>query len=318
MKTGSGSRLGLPFGAQIYESKEGLKSAYRRWLETIGYTKGSIKLLVAIIEEWSEFITAENIETLIGVDAKMMIRYVQYLQKRVGNRGLKNSTINNKIYALNKLAEFLLKNHQIILPVQARYLDDDKTERQIFSRSEIEKLYRVAESDRIGMRDIVMLSLCYGCGLRRGECAGLNIVDVLFDRNLIYIRRTKTYHERLVPMTEKVKIDIENYLLYSRPLLDKGRERKALLLSRRGLRISTGNLNSRFKRLMKMVGLGDRKMNLHNLRHSIATHLLQGGMKLSDIQQFLGHRSIESTQIYTHILHQIQPSVTADNYTNAE
>ncbi len=302
MKTGSVS----PFGSQIYKSKEGLKKAYRQWLEAYNYTKETIKLLIAIIDEWSEFLEVENIETLIGVDAKMMIRYIQYLKKRSRNRGLKNSTINNKIYALSKLAEYLLKNHQIILPLHVRYLDDDKTERQIFSRSEIEKLYRVAESDRIGMRDIVMLSLCYGCGLRRGECAGIDTEDVLFDRNLLYIRRTKTYHERLVPMTEKIKLDIENYILYSRPLLEKGRERKALLLSRRGLRISRGNLNSRFKRLIRMAGLGDRKMNLHNLRHSIATHLLQGGMKLSDIQQFLGHRSIESTQIYTHILHNIQ------------
>ncbi len=302
MKKGSGS----PFGSQIYDSKEDLKRAYRRWLETYNYTKGTINLLVAIIEEWREFLEAENMETLIGVDAKMMIRYIQYLQKRSGNRGLKNSTINNKIYALSKLAEYLSKNHQIILPLHVRYLDDDKTERQIFSRSEIEKLYRVAESDRIGMRDIVMLSLCYGCGLRRGECAGLDIEDVLFDRSLIYIRRTKTYYERLVPITEKIKTDIENYLLYGRPLLEKGKERKALLLSRLGLRVSRGNLNSRFKRLMKMAGLEERKMNLHNLRHSIATHLLQGGMKLTNIQQFLGHKSIESTQIYTHILHQIQ------------
>ena len=153
-----------------------------------------------------------------------------------------------------------------------------------------------------------MLSLCYGCGLRRGECAGLNIEDILFDRNLVYIRRTKTYYERLVPMTEKIKTDIENYLLYGRPLLVKDERRKALLLSRRGNRISKGQLHCRFTRLLKLAALKDenKKMSLHNLRHSIATHLLQSGMRLSDIQQFLGHRSLESTQIYTHILHQIQ------------
>ena len=133
----------------------------------------------------------------------------------------------------------------------------------------------------------------------------MNQNDILLEKELVYVRKGKGYKERYVPLTGKNKEDIENYLNYSRPYLlnDKkpacpvGRE-TALLLNVNGKRLKTV-----FERIQKLKAEAriNKPIGSHTLRHSIATHLLQSGMKLEHIQRFLGHSSLESTQIYTHL-----------------
>jgi len=98
-------------------------------------------------------------------------------------------------------------------------------------------------------------------------------------------------------------------MIYSRPYLTRKKPNQlSLMVGFRGHRIQNSGLNYRLKLLLKTTGISDYKkgLSLHSLRHSIGTHLLQKGMKLDDIRQFLGHLSLESTQIYTHIIHEIE------------
>jgi site-specific recombinase XerD len=150
-----------------------------------------------------------------------------------------------------------------------------------------------------------MLALYYGCGLRLNEGVQLDVSDLLFEKGLLLVRKGKGNKERYVPMTQAVKEDLKNYLSNSRPMLLGERGEDALLLNYRGKRISGEMLLLRLRRLQahsSQAGLAGKVIGMHSLRHSIATHLLHNGMKLVQIARFLGHSSIESTQIYTQVV----------------
>ncbi|MBU0763610.1 MAG: tyrosine-type recombinase/integrase, partial [Bacteroidetes bacterium] len=121
-----------------------------------------------------------------------------------------------------------------------------------------------------------------------------------------YVRKTKNNYERYVPMSRGVICDLERYLYDARPiLLIEGSNDTALFISERGGRISAFSMDKRLEQLKKKtVVLHHRPAGLHALRHSIATHLLQRGMEQENIALFLGHRSLDSTQVYTHIVNQ--------------
>lgn len=160
------------------------------------------------------------------------------------------------------------------------------------------------------MRDTAMLDIYYGCGLRRSEGQALQVQDLGLDKGLLYVRKGKGYKQRLVPVAAAVGLRLHNYLKYARPvLIDTGSSanKEAFFIGSRGSGQVQGScLYERLKRLMKLTGIYERKpgAGLHTLRHSIATHLLESGMSLEDISKFLGHSTLESTQIYTHIVHE--------------
>ena len=143
-----------------------------------------------------------------------------------------------------------------------------------------------------------MLAIYYGCGLRRNEGVGLDIKDVLTERALLHVRKGKNYKERYVPMTEQVKTDLQHYIELARYTQDHSTH--ALLVSKKRTRITGGTLAKRFKQLLVAAQI-HKPATLHTLRHSIATHLLEGGMRLHHISRFLGHSSLSSTQIYVHV-----------------
>jgi len=160
--------------------------------------------------------------------------------------------------------------------------------------------YEAATGTPLGLRDKAMLALYYGCGLRKNEGLGLNAGDILPEKDLILVR--KGYKARYVPLTGPNKTDLENYLIYGRPYLLNGRKEEALLLTTSGRRLKAPF--ERIQKLKREAGI-TKPLGLHTLRHSIATHLLQSGMPLEQIRRFLGHSSLESTQIYTHIVHEL-------------
>jgi integrase/recombinase XerD len=133
----------------------------------------------------------------------------------------------------------------------------------------------------------------------------LNINDILFDTNLLYVRKGKGNRERYVPMNKQVKADLQEYIFNQRNELLNNKKSEALLLGRRGERWSVHGMYSRLQLLKSQTNneaLKQKSFGLHILRHSIATHLLQSGMKLEYISRFLGHKSLETTQKYTHLV----------------
>lgn len=288
-----------------------LREGYQAWLATMGYSESVVYYNPSYLNEFLYFLEQRQISSIENVDNEVIESYIYYLKHRKNTRRkglISNTSLNSRIYVLEQFSQYLCKEYSLIIPIKIKRLAVQNRQRDILTQAEIEQLYQVTESDYLGIRDRAVLSLFYGCGLRSSEGIRLELNDILFERKLIHVRRTKNRRDRLVPMTETVKNDLQNYLLYSRPYLNKKQNVNHFLVSRRGHRPNGDGLRYRLLKLIETanIELSGRAIGLHSLRHSIATHFLQKGMKLEDIKQFLGHLSLESTQIYTHILHEIQ------------
>jgi len=157
------------------------------------------------------------------------------------------------------------------------------------------------------MRDKAMLSIFYGCGLRRNEGYHLDITDINLDSAVIHVRKGKGYKERLVPVSKGGVQYITQYLYDARPMLIRDNKVDAFFLSHNGKRLGGQMLMLCLQNLARKTDnaeLQQKEIGLHTLRHSIATHLLANGMSLEKIKDFLGHSSLESTQIYTHLINE--------------
>jgi integrase/recombinase XerD len=148
-------------------------------------------------------------------------------------------------------------------------------------------------------RDAAMVELMYAAGLRVSELVGLNIRDVDLDSGTI---RTigKGSKERIIPIYETAVDSVSEYLAYSRPTHSRDNDEDALFLNRRGGRLTRQAYWLRLNKLATRAGISS-KITPHMLRHSFATHLLHGGASLRHVQELLGHSSIATTQIYTHL-----------------
>jgi len=232
--------------------------------------------------------------------------YFEYLHIRPNRKsggGLSKNYIRKQLQVINKFSRYLTESNQESFAVRFQIKGATDRSSNVLTVSEVQQLYDAATDDIYGLRNKAMLALYYGCGLRKNEGIGMNVQDVLFDKDLVFIRKGKGYKERYVPLTGNNKTDLENYVCYSRPHLLNGKKEDALLLSIKGKRLSGVTVYDRLQQLRAQT-LITKPVGLHTLRHSIATHLLHSGMKLQQIQRFLGHSSLESTQIYTHLKHE--------------
>jgi site-specific recombinase XerD len=152
---------------------------------------------------------------------------------------------------------------------------------------EVEELVDgLAGEGPLALRNCALVELVYSCGLRSAEAVGLDLADVDFDREALHVRG-KGGKERVVPLGEEAALALARWLREGRSALAHGAE-DALFLSARGRRLDTSTL----RRLLR---------NPHRLRHAYATHLLEGGADLRTIQELLGHASLSTTQVYSHV-----------------
>jgi integrase/recombinase XerC/integrase/recombinase XerD len=149
------------------------------------------------------------------------------------------------------------------------------------------------------VRDRAMLELAYSCGLRSEEVISLNVDSLDFEAEQLSVVGKGSRHRRL-PVGEPAQRAVEDYLSRSRPSLMDDPGEKALFISRNGRRLSTSDVSRRLALRVReaAVAVG---ISPHALRHSFATHLLEGGADLRTIQELLGHSSISTTQVYTHL-----------------
>jgi integrase/recombinase XerD len=285
-----------------------LLTGFETWLDTMGYVRQSVRNACRFLKEFFCFLEGHKITNLHQLQNHHIGQYMGYLQHRpncikVGS--ISPGYINKHITTLRWLGKYLQLTGQATLTIKPELLKTTETATYL-TKSEIQSLYKAAgdENNLYNQRDTTMLSLFYGCGLRASEGEGLNISDLLFEKELVYVRKGKNYRERYVPMNKQIKKDLQNYITGQRnDLLCNGKQ-EALLLGRHGTRWGVAGMYQRLKwlkRQTKNEGLKAKSFGLHILRHSIATHLLQSGMRLEYISRFLGHKSLETTQKYTHL-----------------
>jgi len=179
---------------------------------------------------------------------------------------------------------------------------------ELLSKRTVSRLFRETyecEDDKISVRlrsrDRVLLSIYYSCGLRLTEGMNLNVKDVDLSNRRLNVLEGKGGKHRIVPFSKKVRDHLEEYLYDHRDYFPNADKLPSLLISMRGSRLGIGGIRLRYAKLLKTSEISINNKGLHVLRHSIATHLQESGMELNQIQKFLGHSSLESTQIYTHL-----------------
>lgn len=282
-----------------------LESRFKDWLRLLNFEPSTVKYAPVKAREFFEWLEQQQISEISAITKQVVFRYFEYLKTRQNKKNgakLSKNYLRTHLTALRKLARYLRETGQESFEVDIQLPGNAYNIKNIFSREEIKALYNTCTPDAMGMRNRAILAVYYGCGLRRNEGANLDTDDILFDRNLVYVRKGKNYKERYVPMSAGVREDLQNYITYARSILIK-EHTKALFLSQYGTRLQGYSMASLLQRLKEKAEL-DKEAGLHALRHSIATHLLESGMELQQIKRFLGHSSLESTQIYTHILNE--------------
>jgi integrase/recombinase XerD len=283
-----------------------LEKSFGEWLRLLNFEPSTIRYAPKKAREFFCWLEQNHVIELQAITKSVIEDYFAYLQSRQNRRKngkLSRNYLRTYITALRNLARYLRETERESFEVDIQLQGRSRNIKTIFTKAEIKALYRACAGDVLGIRDRAMLAVYYGCGLRRNEGVNLDTGDILPGKNLLFVRKGKNYKERYVPLTDAVKEDIINYLEYARPILTK-KQSIALFLNSRGEKITASMLAERLKKLKSKAGI-DKTAGLHTLRHSIATHLLQSGMKLAQIKRFLGHSSLESTQIYTHLAHDI-------------
>jgi integrase/recombinase XerD len=271
--------------------------SFKNYLYQVGYSATVQKMLPALVRE---FIDQQHITDIVYIEQQQVKSFYEYLQTRpLQNRSgaLSEMMISHYVYALRTFFAWLEVTEQVDYnPISGmKFKKPQQQRREPLTTTAINQLFAAATT----LQQTALLHIFYSCGLRRSEGELLNINDVHFKKQLLYVRSGKGAKRRVVPMTEKVSKALEAYYLQERTIgtARKATDEAAFLLNHTGGRMRGEQCNKLLQQLKEKAAL-QKEVTLHHLRHSIATHLLQSGMSMDYVRDFLGHRFLESTQIY--------------------
>ena len=276
-----------------------LLAACRMEAKLLGYAGGTAKLNGA--GELLRWLENQGKMKLDEVEQNDLAAYLEHLTTRPSATGgaLSLYTVTGYLFSCKLLFDYAeryglrggspLLGLRLPVPLPAT--------RRAVSRGVIERLYEAAKDDG---RTTALLHLLYGCGLRRAEVVSLNAGDVDHVAGLLYVRSGKGKKRRVIPLAGRVAASLKDYHKRERWRWVSGANGGAFMLNDRGGRMLGGTIS---RRLAKLVRAAEIKVPVspHVLRHSVATHLLAGGMDLERVRDFLGHAHLETTQLYTHV-----------------
>ena len=244
------------------------------------------------------YANVKGAKTPTDVGARMLREYVYHLK----DLGLSAASIGRNISAVRTYFKFLVAEGHAVRDPSERLETPKKwrTLPEVLAVEEIEKLLAAPSLDEpLAFRDRAMLELAYGAGLRVSEWISLSVRDVMLQDHLVRVFG-KGAKERLVPIGRRAIGAIAIYLRELRPNLEKGEGKGILFLNARGQPLSRMGAWKILRKYVDQAGI-TKPVSPHTLRHSFATHLLEGGADLRAVQEMLGHVDISTTQIYTHV-----------------
>jgi integrase/recombinase XerD len=270
---------------------------FRIELQNLGYSKG-------VINNYPKY--AQNLLNYTKTEATTITEnqikeYYQYLQTKPNQRRkgiISQSHIHSNLLAIRMFFEYLQRIGKIKRnPYTLKVKSPIRNQRNILTQEEIKTLYKTAQN----LEETIVLHLCYGCGLRRSEAQDLNIKDVNFEQKLLFVRKGKGKKRRVIPLTEKITTDLQEY--YKQNQWYRNESQESFLINIQGNRITGTTIYENFKKLLQKtkINTSDATICLHSLRHSIATHLLENEMSIEMVRNFLGHQNLKTTQIYTRV-----------------
>lgn len=277
-----------------------IEGKFKTQLENLGYGQNTILMAYAGVKEFLHHIATPNLK---DISQEQIQAYYEYLQNRKQKRKdepLSEAYITHQIYSIKLFFTWLEETGQIDEnPISnIKFKRAKINTRQPLSKEEITELFNATQN----LKEKTILHLCYSCGLRRSEAVSLNMMDIDFGNGLLYVRDGKGAKRRVIPLNKRVKNDLEQSL----PNPSEGGACEAFMLNSKGTRMK----GDQYNRLLKQIATrafppsgetGKGAFTLHHLRHSIATHLLENGMSIEFVRDFLGHSHLETTQIYAKV-----------------
>ncbi len=250
------------------------------------------------IERFATFATLKGAASPTTVSARVLRDYIYHLK----DLGLAPASIRRNVSAVRTYFKFLLAEGHVVRDPSER-LETPRRWRtlpEVLSVAEVERLLTAPSlDDPLVFRDRALLELGYGSGLRVSEWIELGVRDVLFEEGVVRVFG-KGSKERLVPMGRSSVGAVAVYLRELRPRLERGHGQGKLLLNARGEPLTRMGAWKILRKYVERAGI-TKHVSPHTLRHSFATHLLEGGADLRAVQEMLGHADISTTQLYTHI-----------------
>ena len=264
-----------------------IDTAIERYLAAAGVSETTKRAYAGDLRDFAEWYGRRPLE---AVDVRVLVDYTSELARGRPGGKLSPATIARRLSAVRSLLRFALGPAHVpdvpLAPRRGRRLPDAP------KRAEVDGLIAAAGDGGsvLALRNRALLELVYSAGLRSAEAVGLDLGDVDFEQEHVHVRNGKGAKDRIVPLGEEAGHWVARYLCEARPDLVNGKRgaHNALFLSVRGRRLDTSTL----RRLLR---------NPHRLRHAFATHLLEGGADLRVIQELLGHASLSTTQVYSHV-----------------
>jgi integrase/recombinase XerD len=261
--------------------KSTLLKKYTQKLSVQNYSNQTIRSYISALNTFIKFVKATNVTEL---NAQTVLDYLEYCK-------------NHKKYSLSSMKQaysairFLFINvleKEFPQSLRFKFRNEERLP-SVLSVSDIQKIFQVTDN----LKHQTILKLIYAAGLRISELLNLKISDLDFSRLTIRVSQGKGNKDRVVMLAEKLVPQIEAYIEYYQP-------RVYLIENPAGGKYSTTSIRSFLKRSVQKAGIKSH-VTAHTLRHSFATHLLEQGTDIRYIQELLGHKKLETTQIYTHV-----------------
>lgn len=297
-------------------SFEYLQKGFTEWLDILGYCEMGVYNMPNALREFLYHLEQQQVKSINLLKQIHIKKYYEYLQQRPNQRrggGLSNKYILMHMQAVEKFLEYLHHKGLEDLPTLGiRIPTPERKKITILTPDEIKLLFEAthretafAKQEALNARDRALLVVYYSCGLRRNEGVHLNVDDINFNTNVLHVRKGKNYKERFVPFNTTNAQYLQQYVYDHRHVLCGRYSDSGFFVNINGRHMTGGTLYKRLLDLQQLTGdlaLMEKEIGLHTLRHSIATHLLRAGMELEKVKRFLGHSSLSSTEVYTHLI----------------
>lgn len=284
-----------------------LADEYKNHIVIVGYGGQSKKTSMPNLVIWFLlWLNQKGIQSIKKVKAKTIVDYYEHLLEIPNKRkpgGLSSSYIGHHLFSLKVLFDYLVNTNIInSSPVSLpKFIITRANPREIATLEEIKQMYKACET----YRDRCILSLGYGCAMRRREIEQFKINHVKINQGFLFVVMGKNYKNRIIPFVDYVKNDLQKYLIDERYKYCNHNTQEyigSFLINNHGRAMQGEDMNERLKYLINKTGnkeLIGKNITMHCLRHSLATHLLDAGAEIEFVSKLLGHATLDTIEIYS-------------------
>lgn len=271
------------------------------------YREGTVKGYEIQLKKLIMYMEEEGKRDLRGIgreEAEGFLEYVKGYRNREG-KGWSREYQRGIVNVVRRMFEYMEEEGELVRnPMRGieKIRGEERLPREVLSRGEVEELLRRPDVRKYrGYRDKVIMECMYCTGIRNGEVRRLEVRDIDLGKRVMYVREGKGGKGRVVPLGERISFYIGEYVRKVRGYFERGRGEEYLFLSMQGRGLSDESIRRIVKKYSEGVG-GGKRITPHVLRHSFATHMLEGGADVYYISKILGHKRVATTCVYTHVV----------------